>query len=693
MTSSDISQELFNELIILYNKGLLFEVVVKGENLVKQYPNTTLIYSILGAANLGLGKFEKAITSCTKAILVKPDDVDAHNNLGAALYHLERSEEAISNFSEALKINPNHADAHYNLGNALNKLHRFEEAIASYTKAILVKPDYAEAYNNLGNSLKKLDRTEEAIANYNKAISLNSGKKGFWKNLSFSIVNYSFDFYDEQTANNLLQVLNYKTLVRPSSLIKPILSLLRCHPKMKKIYQILSSNNIDKLFEEICNELIEINLFHKFIELCPIPNFKVEHLLKKLRKNLLLNANIIVNKKSVLNFQIALALHCFINEFIFEETEEEISAITILEKNIENSFANKKLDPYKIACLASYRPLYKYTWSHNILIPKGLEVLFKRQVSEVLAEKLIRINIPCLKDIKDKTSTKVQRQYEENPYPRWLYTQINIKPVSIPDLVKQLQLRLNIEHSFSKNPDILIAGCGTGQHSISTASFFSNSKVLAIDLSLSSLSYAMRKTKELGINNIEYKQADILDLATLNKQFDIVESVGVLHHMSDPMTGWQILTDCLKPRGLMKIGLYSKFARRNVFKARNLISKVGLLNTHADIISFREKILNSNDPIFTKVKYSTDFFSTSTLRDLLFHVQEYQFTIPDIESSLEKLGLIFAGFEFDNRNIINKFRQSYSESQALHSLDCWHEFELKNLDIFKSMYQFWVQKI
>ena len=51
-------------------------------------------------------------------------------------------------------------------------------------------------------------------------------------------------------------------------------------------------------------------------------------------------------------------------------------------------------------------------------------------------------------------------------------------------------------------------------------------------------------------------QADILDFKDkLNKQFDIIESIGVLHHMDNPMAGWKILTDCLKPGGLMKIGL------------------------------------------------------------------------------------------------------------------------------------------
>ena len=44
------------------------------------------------------------------------------------------------------------------------------------------------------------------------------------------------------------------------------------------------------------------------------------------------------------------------------------------------------------------------------------------------------------------------------------------------------------------------------------------------------------------------------------EKFDIIESAGVLHHMSEPMTGWRVLTDLLKPSGLMRIGLYSELA-------------------------------------------------------------------------------------------------------------------------------------
>ena len=136
---------------------------------------------------------------------------------------------------------------------------------------------------------------------------------------------------------------------------------------------------------------------------------------------------------------------------------------------------------------------------------------------------------------------------------------LNLESAPIKKVTDELQLKLNNgKINETKNPDILIAGCGTGQHAITTAAMFKSSKVLAIDLSLSSLAYAKRKTEELDIENIEYIQADILDLGKLNKQFDIIESGGVLHHMDNPMKGWRVLTGCLKKGGLMLVGLYSE---------------------------------------------------------------------------------------------------------------------------------------
>src|SRR5262249_61902411 len=112
--------------------------------------------------------------------------------------------------------------------------------------------------------------------------------------------------------------------------------------------------------------------------------------------------------------------------------------------------------------------------------------------------------------------------------------------------------------------DILVAGCGTGQHTLEAARRFAGAKVLAIDLSRTSLAYAMRKTRELGLGNIEYAQADILELGSLPRRFDLIEASGVLHHLGDPRRGWRILLSLLRPRGLMHVALYSACARESI---------------------------------------------------------------------------------------------------------------------------------
>ena len=87
------------------------------------------------------------------------------------------------------------------------------------------------------------------------------------------------------------------------------------------------------------------------------------------------------------------------------------------------------------------------------------------------------------------------------------------------------------------------------------------------------------------------------------------------------------------------------------------------------------------------------FFTLSECRDLLFHVQEHRFTLPQIGEALTSLHLKFLGFEMQNQRTLRKFRESHPNTNAPTSLSLWHEFELDNPDTFISMYQFWCQKL
>jgi len=305
---------------------------------------------------------------------------------------------------------------------------------------------------------------------------------------------------------------------------------------------------------------------------------------------------------------------------------------------------------------------------------------------------MIAKDIPVLEEISDDVSLKVREQYEESPYPRWVKLGVSTKAKPIAAVCDELKLQLYSENIKNVTaPSILIAGCGTGQHSIVTASRFSNCHVTAVDLSLASLAYAQRKSNEFCFTNIDYLQADILHLHQMDKEFDIIQSSGVLHHMDEPMAGWRVLVDLLKPGGLIKIGLYSELARHHIVRVREEIAALSVGTSEADIRKFRQSIAESHDENHQRLTGSNDFFSLSTIRDLIFHVQEHRFTLPQIKNCLEKLGLKFCGFE--DKDAIFNFRKFQGKEVDIYDLALWHQYEENNSRSFGGMYIFWCQKL
>jgi SAM-dependent methyltransferase len=207
----------------------------------------------------------------------------------------------------------------------------------------------------------------------------------------------------------------------------------------------------------------------------------------------------------------------------------------------------------------------------------------------------------------------------------------------------------------------------------------------------SSLAYAKRKTEELGFQNIDYMQADILDLGKLDRKFDIIESSGVLHHLDEPMAGWRSLTDCLELGGLMKIGLYSELARQHIVRMREEINQSGIGSSDVAMRSFRSDVINSSEEHHKRIRSSINFYSLSELRDLLFHVQEHRFTIPQLKDCLSELDLKFCGFEADV--IVRDFKLTNTGADDPYNLDKWHSYEEANPNTFIAMYQFWCQKV
>src|SRR5262249_15547865 len=153
--------------------------------------------------------------------------------------------------------------------------------------------------------------------------------------------------------------------------------------------------------------------------------------------------------------------------------------------------------------------------------PPAVQALIDQQVREPLGEWALRPSIPALTTIDDAVSVAVREQYEDMPYPRWVKPAPIGKATSLDWYLRNQFPGASIRHVAKPGGlDVLVAGCGTGQHSIETAQRFAGAGVLAIDLSLTSLSYAKRNTQKLGLANIQYAQADILRLGSLGQTFD-----------------------------------------------------------------------------------------------------------------------------------------------------------------------------
>jgi 2-polyprenyl-3-methyl-5-hydroxy-6-metoxy-1,4-benzoquinol methylase len=326
-------------------------------------------------------------------------------------------------------------------------------------------------------------------------------------------------------------------------------------------------------------------------------------------------------------------------------------------------------------------------------LPGPIDAVLRQQVREPLEEQALFPTIERLTSISEGVSEHVRQQYESNPYPRWVKV-----PVTSPTLNFNHWLRRTFPHSRftpmldDSQPDMLIAGCGTGSQPILTVQRFRGVRVLAVDLSMSSIAYAMRKTRELGISNVEYAQADILKLGTIERTFDIIASVGVLHHLADPFNGWRTLLSRLRPGGFMQLGFYSEIARAQVVMAREFIAARGYSSTAEDIRRFRRDLGARNAGVeLEELSQIPDFFSTSECRDLVFHVQEHRLTLPQIELFLSESGLQFLGFELDP-TLLHQYRTRFNDDSAGTNLRNWTLFEEENPRTFLGMYQFWVHR-
>lgn len=645
--------------LVAHERGDHRKAAALIERAVNIEPKIGEMHGNLALVLQDLGRLDEAEICFETALSLSPDFAEGYHNFGLMLQARGNLERALEYFQRAVTIAPDFLEARCHLGDALLENNQPGKAIPHYRKAIEFEASLATAHASLGIALLRTGQAEDALCSLRHAIQLEPDIDTHWIALAAGIEQMRIDAVDETFCYELLSLLNHPA-VDPQTIVPAILPML------------LAILNDERLFPAD-------PLLLRALTLSPFRELKIEAVLTA-RRRALLDA-----PPNALPFACALAQHCFLNEYIFAVTPEE-------ENTVADLANNPTLSAIKLATLACYQPLHRIEAPEMLLKlnwPAPLGPVLQQQIVEPMEECRLRADVATLTPIENSVSEAVRDQYEANPYPRWSRFSTQHTPAPIGNVLCAAPLRFDLDNYRSPDaPEVLIAGCGTGQQPLLAASRYKNARFLAVDLSLSSLTYAMRKTRASGVENIEYAQADILALDGLDRRFDLIECVGVLHHLEDPLKGWRILTERLHQGGVMKIGLYSEIARQDVIAGRLLIAKNGLAPTPKGIRHARKLV--AEDPNMESLRTRPSYYSASEWRDLVFHVQEHRFSLPQISNTLKSLGLQFLGFEMRDQQAINAFRAEYGDVHT--DLAAWHNFEIANPDTFRGMYQFWVRK-
>jgi SAM-dependent methyltransferase len=569
---------------------------------------------------------------------------------------------------EATKADRRNASLRYNLALVLDQLGEIDESAGALTEALRLKPDMVEAARRLSRM----------CARYRFSNPAGLDPFGLKAALAF----------DTASRQPLVEVALAHVFATEPPLIEALAATRPGADATAAARTLLRRRKSDGIGNALLTSALECGV---------VTDPRIERLLTAARRVLLLDpSEDDVRDRAVSTFALALLAQCWNTDQAWAETPEETAAVAALSIDHRVLLEGDVGASFRLLLAALYRPLNVILGSqpssdaYQGIRPKPLRDCIVGRLARLAEEREIARALPRLSGTSDATSRRVAHQYETSPYPRWQDLHVS----------EAGALRRTLERffppprlAFMDQPfDVLIAGAGTGLHAVQTAlAYGPKARVLAIDLSAPSLAYAKRMARHFGAETVEFLAADIRDLDGLQREFDIVECVGVLHHMADPWAGWRSLLSRLRPDGLMYIGLYSAVSRRNLAALRSDPHHPGPGCDDPAARAYRARLLDLADgEAGAELQQSPDFYNLNEFRDLVLHESEQHVMIAEIEDFLAKHNLTFRGFTLQSEVVEDALPRMGATWPG--PLTDWARHEADYPRTFDGMYKFWCER-
>ncbi|MCA1903810.1 MAG: methyltransferase domain-containing protein [Cyanobacteria bacterium KgW148] len=243
------------------------------------------------------------------------------------------------------------------------------------------------------------------------------------------------------------------------------------------------------------------------------------------------------------------------------------------------------------------------------------------------------------------------------------------------------------------NPRILDAGCGSGVSTEYLAHQNPQAQIVAIDISQGTLQVAQERIlHSIGTTDrVQFHHCSIYDLDQISGEFDLINCVGVLHHLADPDRGLQSLVRKLKPGGLLHLFLYGEIGRWEISLMQEALQ---ILREDKNDIAQGVKLgrslfatLPENNRLVQREK--TRWFLENTkdecFADMYLHPHEIRFNINSLFAFIDRSGLEFAGFSnpkvWQLDRLLGNNPELLAKAQALPQKTQYRLLELLDTDI------------
>lgn len=236
---------------------------------------------------------------------------------------------------------------------------------------------------------------------------------------------------------------------------------------------------------------------------------------------------------------------------------------------------------------------------------------------------------------------------------------------------------------------ILDAGCGSGVGTEYLVHLNPRASVVGIDLSAGTLAVAKERCQRSGADRVEFHHLSLYDVAQLPGEFDLINCVGVLHHLPDPIRGIQALASKLAPGGIMHIFVYAALGRWEIQLMQQAIALLqgDKRGDYRDGVQVGRQIfaaLPENNRLVQREKerWSLENQRDENFADMYVHPQEIDYTIDTLFDLIDASGLKFIGFSnprsWQLEPLIGKASELLERAQTLSDRQRYRLIELLN---------------